>query len=328
MIKKFLLWAIYLAIPFLLWFSLKNIQFKTLLLWAANLSTSTVVVLVLFNFAAFGIMGIRWFYLLYLEGISIPFVRLTVLRLIGFAWSYITPGTQFGGEILQVRYSLTADLSLGISSVTLLQDRVLEIAGNLLIIVTVFSFYYFHLVGALLSTVLLFGILVYFIFFSGFPGFNIEQAAVRIVFLFMQNKNKRYSYFRRIKKLKLSRVSWPGSYISRTILLISIFVTPVIAVLELLVFFNITGYSMNILDALIILIIIKLTNYIPVPGAVGFFEAGILFGSTMVDLPVLYGMGFILYSRSRDIIQVGLGLLLSIKEELKDRDRTEDVNKC
>ncbi len=319
---------IYLAIPFLLWFSLKNIQFKTLLLWVTHLSTFTIVVLILFNVAAFGIMGIRWFYLLYLEGVRIPFVRLTILRLIGFAWSYITPGTQFGGEILQVRYSLTADLSLGISSVTLLQDRVLEIAGNLLIIVTVFSFYYFHLIGVLLSTIPFFGIVVYFIFFSGFQGFNIEQAAVRFVLLFVQNKNKRYSFFKGIKKLKIPRVSWPDSYISRTILLLSIFVTPVIAVLEILLFFNITGYSINILDALVILIIIKLTNYIPVPGAVGFFEAGILFGSTILDLPLLYGMGFILYRRSRDIIQVGLGLLLSIKEELKDRGRTEDVNKC
>ena len=73
----------------------------------------------------------RWWLILRALGQRVPYVRLSAHRLGAFGVSYFTPGTQFGGEPLQV-YLIdeghAAPLAIAITSVTL--DKTIELLVN------------------------------------------------------------------------------------------------------------------------------------------------------------------------------------------------------
>ena len=73
----------------------------------------------------------RWWLILRAYGYLIPYIRLSGYRMAGFAISYFTPGTQFGGEPLQAylvqsQHSVPAGTSLAAVTV----DRLLELFVN------------------------------------------------------------------------------------------------------------------------------------------------------------------------------------------------------
>ena len=143
-------WLFYFLIPILLYLTFKDFPVSDMKMWIVDIPGSTVIILILFNIFAFSLMGVRWFYLLKLEKVSIPFLKLAVSRLVGFAWSYITPGSQFGGEIFQAQYASSEHITFGTSALALLQDRVLEVFGNILVILFILSFYYWNFMGLIL----------------------------------------------------------------------------------------------------------------------------------------------------------------------------------
>jgi len=279
-------------------------------IWIKNISSRTLFLLILFNFLAFFIMGIRWYFLIKINNRNITFLRLTISRLIGFAWSYITPGTQVGGEIFQAEYVSSDNLDMGFSTVTLFQDRILEFFGNIFLILVIISYYYSGYRGFTIIVFISLLLSMIIIFKSGLPDIDPEALLLKIVFPLINKKQNAYLLFKKIKKLKIPALLWPKSYTFRFLLLLSTWVTPIIALTELLLFFNVTGVSLTFLEALILLSIIKISFYIPVPGAVGFFEAGVILSCSLLNIPEQTGLGFVLYTRMRDLFQVLAGLIL------------------
>ena len=290
--------------------------------WIVDIPVGTVFILIAFNLSAFCLMGMRWYYLLRLDKIDISFLTLTFSRLVGFAWSYITPGSQMGGEIFQAKYAASAKLSLGASAVTLLQDRVIELIGNILVIIFILSFYYLGITGLISVLIINLIISAILIFKSDLSDIHLESILLRLTLLFFKKKHRFYSTHKRIKKFKIPVLTWPESSFVRLLLLLSIWITPGIALLELFIFFNLTGYSLNMLEALILLSTIKISFYIPVPGAMGFFEAGVLWACHLLNIPEVAGLGFVFYSRIRDSIQVSFGLIISVKSKSKRLDQS------
>jgi uncharacterized protein (TIRG00374 family) len=73
----------------------------------------------------------RWWLILRVSGHTIPYIKLSAYRMAGFAISYFTPGTQFGGEPLQAylvqsRHKVPAAAS--VAAVTV--DKLLELIAN------------------------------------------------------------------------------------------------------------------------------------------------------------------------------------------------------
>jgi len=89
-----------------------------------------VVLLALNAFIALSFSG-RWWLILRALGQRVPYLRLSAHRLGAFGVSYFTPGTQFGGEPLQVYLigeGYAVPLSAAITSVTL--DKTIELLVN------------------------------------------------------------------------------------------------------------------------------------------------------------------------------------------------------
>jgi hypothetical protein len=73
----------------------------------------------------------RWWLMLAALGHRLPYVRLSAHRLAAFGVSYFTPGTQFGGEPLQV-YLVSAEHAVpaGVALTAVTLDKALELLAN------------------------------------------------------------------------------------------------------------------------------------------------------------------------------------------------------
>ncbi|MFZ0391549.1 MAG: flippase-like domain-containing protein, partial [Calditrichia bacterium] len=95
-------YLIYLLIPLLLWWALKDAPFTAIWNILQGFSAGEIVILFLLNFLILVILAFRWWVLLRVIGQRVPFRFILLYRLAGIGISYFTPGPQIGGEALQV----------------------------------------------------------------------------------------------------------------------------------------------------------------------------------------------------------------------------------
>ncbi len=105
--------------------------------WSATWATlrrfpvSTLLGLIALNVLILWLFALRWWWLLRVAGHPVPWGHLTAYRVAAFSVSYFTPGSQFGGEPLQV-WALwrqeNVPTATALASVGL--DKLLELVGN------------------------------------------------------------------------------------------------------------------------------------------------------------------------------------------------------
>ena len=124
-------YALWLLLLPLVWLIFRLAPVEEIVGTLRGLSAAQLVALILLNGVIFLFFSSRWWLLLNAQKQRIPYLSLVGYRLAGFAISYFTPGTQFGGEPLQI-YLLGKQQgvpgSTALASVTL--DKVLEILAN------------------------------------------------------------------------------------------------------------------------------------------------------------------------------------------------------
>ncbi len=124
------IFSIFLLIALLSWAATK-IPWKATLQTLKRFPVQILVALLILNIFILWLFALRWWWLLREAGYAVRWSRLVGYRLAAFSVSYFTPGSQFGGEPLQVwalwkREGIpTAE---AIASVGL--DKLLELVGN------------------------------------------------------------------------------------------------------------------------------------------------------------------------------------------------------
>lgn len=123
--------ALWLALPLALAFALRGVSLAGIGAIVSRLGLVQIAVLAVVNLGVIAAFAGRWWVILAADGYRIPYGALTLYRLAAFSISYFTPGTQFGGEPLQVyllgrRHAIPA--STAAASVVL--DRALEMVVN------------------------------------------------------------------------------------------------------------------------------------------------------------------------------------------------------
>ncbi len=114
----------------LLWFARKVPWQET---WRALQAFSPVILiaLLLLNVLILWLFALRWWWLLRVAGHPVPWRRLTSYRVAAFSVSYFTPGSQFGGEPLQVLLlHRREDVPLPQAIATVGLDKLFELVGN------------------------------------------------------------------------------------------------------------------------------------------------------------------------------------------------------
>ncbi|OGO36176.1 MAG: hypothetical protein A2W35_10420 [Chloroflexi bacterium RBG_16_57_11] len=124
-------WLVWLALPVLLVWLMHSIPFDDIRDVLVSINPLALVGLIAFNAFAMLIFSSRWWLALRAQGHRLGYWSIFRYRMAAFAISYFTPGTQFGGEPLQVytissRHAIPA--ATAVASVTL--DKLFELLAN------------------------------------------------------------------------------------------------------------------------------------------------------------------------------------------------------
>lgn len=128
---RLLRWLFWLALPLLLVILLSILPLGEVWAVLASISPLALASLVVFNALVMVLFSSRWWLALRAQGQRLSYLAIFRYRMAAFAISYFTPGTQFGGEPLQVytvssRHAVPAAPAL--ASVTL--DKLFELLAN------------------------------------------------------------------------------------------------------------------------------------------------------------------------------------------------------
>ena len=124
-------WLIWLALPVLLVWLSRSLPWGEIQTLLASISPLALLGLIAFNGLAMLVFSSRWWLALRAQGHRLSYLTVFRYRMAAFAISYFTPGTQFGGEPLQVytvssRHAVPA--ASAVASVTL--DKLFELLAN------------------------------------------------------------------------------------------------------------------------------------------------------------------------------------------------------
>ncbi len=123
-----LLWALLLPVVYI---AIRVFPWRDIFQILLSLTVPEVAIILGLNGLILFLFCARWWLILRAYGYSIPYPKLSGYRMAGYAISYFTPGTQFGGEPLQAylvhsRHATPVDVS--VAAVTI--DKALELFAN------------------------------------------------------------------------------------------------------------------------------------------------------------------------------------------------------
>jgi uncharacterized protein (TIRG00374 family) len=294
--------------PVFLWLAFRGIPAGSLGAWITNFSLGALGFLLIYEMAAFTVLGERWRFLLRESGLSVPFWRVMQSRLSGFAWSYLTPGPHIGGEPMQLLVLRAVRIPVSRSVPSLLKDRVYDFFGGILISAAIVSllskgsrFVWGPLIGVAAMSILVMGF--------RFPA--LRRWALRLLLpLAGKSPHRRYRMYRIFRDTVTPRVRRPVRI--QIVLAASILLGPLLHIGELALFFSFSGEAPGIGPLIILASISRIAHYVPVPGGIGVVEWGMMSAVGWLGIDVGTMAAYLIFVRLRDIIQVAAGILFSL----------------
>ena len=311
---KYLLW---IPVPFLLYWALKDIHFRELFAILGRLTILQIGVLLAVNLLFVLILTLRWAVILRGLGEPVGLFRLFTYRLAGYAVSYLTPGPQFGGEPLQIYLAnRRSDLGYDVGSASILLDKTFELLGNFaflglaslallplgllpsgsgLRLALPLPSLLIALPAAYLGAIF-FGIRPLSWFMSRLPaGFLARPRIQKTAALIRSSETRILAYCRR-----------PGRTLGQLLLFFLLVWTISLAEMRLVLHF--LEVPITLLQTLLVLAGGKLAFLLPFPGALGVLELTQVGIFELLDLGSQTGMSLVLYMRARDLLFAAAGL--------------------
>jgi hypothetical protein len=123
--------ALWVAATVLLALALRGLDLPAIGRTLGRLGPLQITILLAVNCGVVAALAGRWWAILAADGFRLPYLAATLYRLVGFGITYFTPGTQFGGEPLQVylvhrRHAVPQ--ATAVAAIAL--DRALELIAN------------------------------------------------------------------------------------------------------------------------------------------------------------------------------------------------------
>jgi uncharacterized protein (TIRG00374 family) len=122
--------GVLLATAALVWL-LRDISLADVVRALQRLTPGEIIVVLLVNLGVTLVFSLRWWLIVRLLGCRASIAEAWAIRLAGFAVSYLTPGTQFGGEPLQVALlQRRRPIATQAATASVVIDRAVELLGN------------------------------------------------------------------------------------------------------------------------------------------------------------------------------------------------------
>jgi hypothetical protein len=262
-------------------------------------------------------MTARWWAILRVQNPDIPFLQLVRYRLAVFGLSYFTPGPQVGGEPLQVIY-LQRDHGVTFTRATaaVIMDKLLEFLANFILLgIGLTAAIRIGLVNREgtqaiwslipLAAILLWPLIHLILLYRGrHPISGIIHAVMALTkkqkwlrfIIVSEHMAGRFTHrhpMALLAALGFSLLSWAGMAIE---------------------YFMMAGFfqaRLTLEQALAALTAALFAFLMPLPGGLGALEASQVYVMTAFGHPAAIGIGISLLMRARDILNGGLGLLLT-----------------
>ncbi len=313
--------ALWVAAPLLLALALRGVPLDSVIQVLRRLTIGQIALLVLVNLVIVQVFAVRWAIILDGLGHPVNLNRLVAYRTAGFSISYFTPGTQFGGEPLQVfLLHRRASMPLAPAAASVAIDKALELLGN----------FTFLALGIVLSaqTSLLPGL-------SALPLLVVAMLILAMPLLFVVAASRgvrpltgfvrwlRARWFKgspRMQRLE-DAASQMEEYIVRFLgehpvrLLVAMGVSLLswlLMVGETWLVLRFLGLSFSAIQVVAIITASRLAFLFPLPGGIGALEAGLVIAFQALGHAPAEALAFSAIIRARDLAIGGVGLLLAV----------------
>jgi len=321
-----LLW---IAVPILLAVALRGVPLRSIGQVLARLTFAQVMLLALVNLVALLVFSGRWALILRGFGFAQPLLPLVAYRVAGFSISYFTPGTQFGGEPLQillVNKRGAVPLLVAAASVTI--DKALELLGN-------FTFVAFGILVSTQTRVLpglsAAPLLAAMLAILALPLALVVAAArgARPLTALLDRARDRWpSGLRRMQRVHTAVAEMEAHivlfYRRHPLLVLSAMgfslCSWVVMVSETWLVLHFLGVPLGVVETIAVVTASRLAFLVPVPGGLGALEAGLTLALTVLGRTPAEALALIAVIRARDLLVGGTGLVLAA---LLPRDRAD-----
>jgi uncharacterized protein (TIRG00374 family) len=308
-----LLW---LLLPVMLAWALRDIPLADIRATLSVLNPGAILALIFLNVGIFTLFSSRWWLILQAQGYTINYFSLVSYRLAAFGICYFTPGSQFGGEPLQV-YLLQAHQrvpgSTALASVTL--DKLFELLANFTFmaigIVLILNGGFVASLNSQGAVLLIAGLLILPL------GYLLSLWTGRFPLAWLAGKLPgplvRFTLFAKIRPLidsverQISSLCRQKPYKILGILLLSL-LTWVLLLGEYWLTLMFLGLPLNLIQAIIALTAARIAFLTPLPGGLGALEASQVLAMGALGLNPAVGISISLMIRARDLTFGGIGL--------------------
>jgi uncharacterized protein (TIRG00374 family) len=304
-------WQLLLLLPagLLFWLAFRDIPLRGIRNWAEGFGIFNLMLLILYEIGAWILMGERWRFFCRENGVNINLGTATAARLAGFSWSYITPGPHLGGEPVQLYYLSRRGIPVRSTLPALVRDRAYEFFSGLFT-----SSFLVFLPGADGKSAWISGMAAFcFLALTLMPAMNHKVFRCYAGVLLRASgphPPRRRRIYQFLKDLFQPFRELKRGHAVQGLLLLSVLLAPLLTIGEMALFFTGSGVQLNWRTVLVLAAVSRISHYAPVPGAVGVYDLGMIAASGWFGLDPIVAAAYILFTRLRDLIQVGTGLLL------------------
>ncbi len=279
-----------------------------------RISIQELALLLGFNLFTALVFCSRWWLALQAYGYRIPYLSAFRYRIAAFSVSYFTPGSQFGGEPLQV-YALEklhqVPRSTAIASVTI--DKLFEILTNFsfLALGLALTIQYSLLPYSTRNMALLWAALMIVIPLGYLISLKFTHRPISALLDVLPARLKKKGWTRRVNAFAaetedlLVALINRRPYVTLTLLLSSILISAC-SLLEYGLALRILGVPLNFQQTIIVLTAARIAFLTPLPGGLGALEAGQILALQTLGFDPALGIAVSLWIRARDL---GLGAL-------------------
>lgn len=312
---KLVLW---LLIPLVLWWSLKNISLVDVSNNLRLVGIEAILILIGLNLLIFALFSLRWWLVLRTQGHQLSLISIISYRLAGFGVTYFTPGPQFGGEPLQV-YLLKQREQIATSEATasVAVDKLLELLANfsfLLVGMVVLVFGGF-LIGKTSVGLIVIPTLLLLVPAAYLIALWNNKHLISILVCMLEDRFPNHSRIKRIRKTLVETENHVSKFfqgnklgfIAAAALSIG---TWIFMVIEFSLMLKFLGVHLTLPQVLIALTAARIAFLLPMPAGLGTLEAGQVMAMGLIGVSPVIGISLTLLIRLRDVIFGGVGLWL------------------
>jgi hypothetical protein len=316
--SKYLRVILWIAIPFVLWWVLKDFSMREIGEHLSRISIGAILVLIGLNVIIALLYSSRWWLILRTQGNPRSYLSLAGYRLAAFGVSYFTPGPQFGGEPLQVHLlQKREDIPTTTAAASVTLDKLIELLVNfsfLLVGVMVILFSGILKGGSRFELVIFpLGLLILpvgYLLALGRGRRPVSWVSARVVGRFTESHRlNQVDQVVNITERQVAEFCQQNPHTLFAAAVMSILIWGLM-VLEFSLMLQFLGVQVNLVMVLIALTAARIAFLLPMPGGLGMLEAGQVMAMGLIGVNPALGVSLSLIIRLRDVILGGLGLWL------------------